>query len=557
MIRELKERRLFAPMRLINSIVRWVLGVHSPTGTVRVRNTACPSGGRSLALDVDMEAVFADVERRLDGRGLSAAQRARIRDVVRANIDGTSLVWTDAGAAVNEAWLTELAVSVAAETMAEGGFVTVAGEQTITGEKTFGQNVTVKAGASGANTTLGNGFLELWRSTPYIDFHYGESAEDYTSRLIELESGRLTIVSPSHALLSVHPADRSDQTDSTNALARQIATIGWINEKFWRKNTTATGLIFNTEGTLSFKSIGTTSGTVAAGDHNHDSDYAAKTHTHSASEISDLPSAPSPSSATPHRDGYDNWAGLPGSSTAYARADHVHPLNVPSDGLPEKADGDGDRGTSGYYARADHVHPVNDITDLTCSIDGHSGNCLIVAEGTSITHSGNSMYDVLAALAALCTTEDHAVTDWPFPEWAENATKANRLLGTDASGNLKGVASLLTSSPSTDKVLTVKKNGTAVTWEDASSSPAENPSSKTNLTVSGEGSDTAASTTWTAGGNNGVQVTVQTRTYYNHSAATPKLYGFQRTFTFDKYGRLYSVSAESRFEIDTPVSEVS
>lgn len=441
--------------------------------------------------------------------------------------------------------------------MLDGKFVTLDTAQTVTGAKLFVQNLIVQTLSATAKAILANGFIELYRATPYIDFHYGESSDDYTSRIIELESGRLFIVSPNHALLSVHPTDRSDQMDSTNALARQIATIAWVNEKFWRKNTTTTGLMYNTEGTLSFKPIGTTNGTVAAGDHNHDSDYAAKTHTHSASEISDLPSAPSPSSATPHRDGYNNWAGLPGSSTAYARADHVHPLNVPSDGLPEKADGDGARGTSGYYARADHVHPVNDITDLTCSIDGHSGNCLIVAAGTTITHSGNTMYDVLAALVALCTTDDHAVTDWPFPQWAENATKANRLLGTDASGNLKGVASLLTSSPSTDKVLTVKKNGTAVTWEDASASPAENPSSKTNLTVSGEGSDTASNTTWTAGGNNGVQVTVQTRTYYNHSAATPKLYGFQRTYTFDKYGRLYSVSAESRYEIDTPVPEVS
>ena len=81
----------------------------------------------------------------------------------------------------------------------------------------------------------------------------------------------------------------------------------------------------------------------------------------------------------------------------------------------------------------------------------------------------------------------------------------------------------------------------------------ESPSSYTALTTSGEGSAAAKSDSWTYDGTNGVKVTVQTRTYYDHTASTPVLYGYYRTFTYDKQGRLYSVSAETRYVIDQPV----
>ncbi len=81
----------------------------------------------------------------------------------------------------------------------------------------------------------------------------------------------------------------------------------------------------------------------------------------------------------------------------------------------------------------------------------------------------------------------------------------------------------------------------------------ESPSSYTDLTTSGEGSAAAKSDSWTYDATNGVKVTVQTRTYYDHTASTPVLYGYYRTFTYDKQGRLYSVSAETRYVIDQPV----
>ena len=105
MIRELTgRRRLFSPRRLINELVKWVLGVHSPGGTIKVNNTANP-GERSLALDIDMQAVLSAVDKHDEGKGLSKAQREESRDVVRSCLDGNSLVWGDNCACVNSEWL--------------------------------------------------------------------------------------------------------------------------------------------------------------------------------------------------------------------------------------------------------------------------------------------------------------------------------------------------------------------------------------------------------------------------------------------------------------------
>lgn len=52
-------------------------------------------------------------------------------------------------------------------------------------------------GSSGqsTNTHLGAGYLELYYSTPYIDFHHGNSTSDYTSRLITTSNDTLNCTS--------------------------------------------------------------------------------------------------------------------------------------------------------------------------------------------------------------------------------------------------------------------------------------------------------------------------------------------------------------------------
>ena len=52
---------------------------------------------------------------------------------------------------------------------------------------TFSSDVTV------SGSLRGNAGLELYHATPFIDFHYGNSTADYTSRIIENASGTLSI----------------------------------------------------------------------------------------------------------------------------------------------------------------------------------------------------------------------------------------------------------------------------------------------------------------------------------------------------------------------------
>lgn len=126
---------------------------------------------------------------------------------------------------------------------------------------------------------------------------------------------------------------------------------------------------------------------------------------------------------------------------------------------------------------------------------------------------------------------------------------AYKLVGTDANSAPAAAASLLTTAPTVDKVLTTKKNDTTLTWEDADR-PAESPSSPTSLVPSSYTSSTANTTTWTAGGTKGVTEREVSRVVWTGTY----LYGFYRTKTYDRFGRLYSISGETRFTIDTPVT---
>lgn len=126
---------------------------------------------------------------------------------------------------------------------------------------------------------------------------------------------------------------------------------------------------------------------------------------------------------------------------------------------------------------------------------------------------------------------------------------ANKIVGTDANSEATAAASLLTTAPTVDKVLAMKKNGTTLTWEDADR-PAENPSSTISLVPSSLTSTSPNTTTWTAGGTKGVTEIEVTRVVWTGTY----LYGFYRTKISDRFGRLYSISGETRFTIDTPVT---
>jgi len=70
-----------------------------------------------------------------------------------------------------------------------------------------------------------------------------------------------------------------------------------------------------------------------------------------------------------------------------------------------------------------------------------------------------------------------------------------------------------------------------------------------------EGDETAQTDTWdrgSQGANDGVTIPMTTRVVYNETG-DEKLYGYYRTLTFDSAGLLTDISAETRYEIDTPV----
>ena len=105
MIKELTRKTIFAPRRLINEMVRWILGVHSSEGTIRVANTATPGEERSLDVNVDMDAMKAHSDEWAASRGLSDVQREETANVMRQHLDGMTLVWQNDLAAVNADWL--------------------------------------------------------------------------------------------------------------------------------------------------------------------------------------------------------------------------------------------------------------------------------------------------------------------------------------------------------------------------------------------------------------------------------------------------------------------
>ena len=73
-----------------------------------------------------------------------------------------------------------------------------------------------------------NGGLEIYHSTPYIDFHYGRSTADYTTRLIEDISGRLKLIGTFYSTKGIftdeYVSARGQNTSSDERLKKDIST---------------------------------------------------------------------------------------------------------------------------------------------------------------------------------------------------------------------------------------------------------------------------------------------------------------------------------------------
>jgi hypothetical protein len=149
-------------------------------------------------------------------------------------------------------------------------------------------------------------------------------------------------------------------------------------------------------------------------------------------------------------------------------------------------------------------------------------------------------------LSELLDVTISSIADKHVLRWSSGSSKfLNVLL------SLANLSDVSLSSPSSGQAL--KYDGS--NWVNAAVGGAENPGANvTTIGAAEEGSETANSSTWTAGGTNGLALYEVTRIVYNHTSALT-LYAYVRLLTFDKYGRLYSVGAETRVAVDVPEAE--
>ena len=131
----------------------------------------------------------------------------------------------------------------------------------------------------------------------------------------------------------------------------------------------STGLMCSDGESVSYVQVGTGADDVAAGDHNHDDQYAEVDHNHDA---------------------------------RYSPLGHKHTVSEITDldlndFLTEDDVGDAafmNVGTTdGTVASGSHSH---DLADMKLIVPGHSGNCIVVMDNAGqLTHSGNTAYNLL------------------------------------------------------------------------------------------------------------------------------------------------------------------
>ena len=100
-----RRRILIFPKKWANSVVRWIAGIHSPSGTVKINNTMEPGDDGSLALDVNIDAVAHDVLERFETRPVTKEERKRLTHHLRGMVDGTSVQMIDGHIGVNGEWI--------------------------------------------------------------------------------------------------------------------------------------------------------------------------------------------------------------------------------------------------------------------------------------------------------------------------------------------------------------------------------------------------------------------------------------------------------------------
>lgn len=245
-------------------------------------------------------------------------------------------------------------ISLDGEWMSDN-YVTIGTTQTITGAKKFTTGINIEHPTDGRHSHLGTGAIFLYHPTPYISFNFNLSTTT-TSQIIEVSSGALEIKSPNHARLQEHPADTTLNASNTSGTARQIATVGYGNSHYWRKDNASDGFLYNDSGTLSYIDFGTTSGTIAEGD-----------HTHTTAGITDWATATADFLTSSDLSDYVTSSSLATTLQGYASSSHNH---------------------DSRYAGLSHAHGY--ITSDGKLSNCTSNDCLVVTTtGGVITHSNS------------------------------------------------------------------------------------------------------------------------------------------------------------------------
>lgn len=145
--------------------------------------------------------------------------------------------------------------------------------------------------------------------------------------------------------------------------------------------------------------------------------------------------------------------------------------------------------------------------------------------------------------------------------------KLRQVLCSDAYHADQLVGALIRLKELLDVDITSLADGDGLTWDDTAGKwvngpvstedpVAEDPDTEIDtLGSSTEGSETAATDTWTAGNvdDHGLALWLVGRVVYSETG-DKKIYAFLRKATFDKKGMLYSVSGETRVEVDAAVA---
>ena len=97
-----KRKRVLFPTKWANSVGRWISGICSPSGTVRVGNDMDPGNGPSLRLDVNIPEVLKHARTEL---GDTYVLRKELTNLLSGMCDGQSIIMKDGVLTVNREWL--------------------------------------------------------------------------------------------------------------------------------------------------------------------------------------------------------------------------------------------------------------------------------------------------------------------------------------------------------------------------------------------------------------------------------------------------------------------